>query len=758
MSRAVSDTPIRRSSDTSQFKSVGKNPPRKESREKVTGKAKYIDDLTFEGCLYGKTVRSTIPRGKIKKITFEPGVPWEEFTVVTAKDIPGKNVVALIEMDQPFLVETEIRHMAEPIALIAHPDKGLVEKALTKVRVEYEELPAIFTIDESLSGRNIQRGRDNVFKKYHIQKGDPAPVFSRPAIVVIEGEYWTGPQEQLYIEPNGVAAVATPDGVTVWGSMQCPFYVQKGLKPLFNLPDDKIRVIYCVTGGGFGGKEEYPTLPAAHAALLSWKAGGRPVKIIYDRMEDMWATTKRHPCRTRVKTAFAKDGKLLALQVDATMDGGAYLTLSSVVLSRGTLHAFGPYACDHVTIDTRAVFTNSPPYGAFRGFGAPQTIFPLELHMDRAADRLGIEPHELRLKNILHKGDTMATGQKMEDEMDIEGILKKAMTESRYLEKRKSHREHNRTASPVKKGIGLSLFFHGAGFTGSGEVFLDSRAGLEITPAGTVRILTANTEIGQGSFTTHSQIVAEALRIPYEMIEVAPPDTAVVPNSGPTVASRTCMIVGELLRRAADDLRDLLIRSSGLSNNGYGPDEFRRAASAHAEKNGVTRVYAKYKPPAGIHWDDQTYTGSAYGAYAWACYVCDLETDLTTYQVEVKDFVAVQEVGRVIHPVIAGGQIEGGVAQALGWALYENVVLKQGVMQNTQLTNYILPTTADTPPIRVFFYENPYPNGPYGAKGLGELPMDGPAPAVASAVAFSLGGKFISSIPILPENICEILK
>lgn len=739
------------------YRWIGQNPPRKESIDKVTGNAKYIDDLKFEDCLYGKTVRSTIPRGRVKKISFEPGVPWDEFTIVTARDIPGKNVVTLIEMDQPFLADGEIKHMAEAIALFAHPDKGLVEKAMNFVEVEYEDLPAIFTMEESLAGKNIQWGSDNIFKKFHIQKGDPEKIWSK-ADVIVEGEYETGPQEHLYIEPNGVVAVASPKkGVTVWGSMQCPFYIHKALKPLFNLPDDKVRVIYTVTGGGFGGKEEYPTLPAGHAALLSWKAGGRPVKMIYDRLEDMWATTKRHPCKTRVKTAFAKDGTLLALKVDATMDGGAYATLSAVVLSRGTLHAFGPYKCDHVAIDSRAVFTNSPPYGAFRGFGAPQTIFPLELHMDKAAGVLGIEPHDLRLRNILHKGDTMATGQVMKEEMDLEGIMKKAMDESKYLEKRKSYRRHNQKSGKIKKGVGIALFFHGAGFTGSGEVFLDSKAGLELRPDGTVRILSANTEIGQGSFTTHSQIVAEALHIPYDMIEVANPDTAEVPNSGPTVASRTCMVVGELLRRAAEDLKEVLVKSGCLSRNGYTPAEFGRSAKRYLEKNGELKVYSKYKPPADVHWDDKTYTGSAYGAYAWACYVSEVEVDLTTYQPQVTDFVAVQEVGRVVHPVIAAGQIEGGVAQAIGWALYENVVLKQGIMQNFQLTNYILPTTADTPPIRVFFYENPYPAGPYGAKGLGELPMDGPAPAVASAVAFALGNRIIPRVPILPEHVMEAL-
>src|SRR3989338_7587635 len=231
---------------TPAYRWVGHNPPRKESLEKVTGSAKYLDDLKFEGCLHGKTVRSTVPHGRIKKISFEPGVPWDEFTVVTARDIPGKNVVSLIELDQPFLADGLVRHMAEPVVLLAHPDKGMAEKAVKRVHIEYEELPAILTIEESLAGGNIQYGKDNIFKKYHIQKGDHESVWPK-ADVVIEGEYWTGPQEQLYIEPQGVVAVASPTGgVTVWGSMQCPFYVHKGLKPLFNLPDDRVRVIYTV--------------------------------------------------------------------------------------------------------------------------------------------------------------------------------------------------------------------------------------------------------------------------------------------------------------------------------------------------------------------------------------------------------------------------------------------------------------------------------------------------------------------------------
>jgi CO/xanthine dehydrogenase Mo-binding subunit len=368
---------------------IGKSFPRKEGRKKVTGAALYVDDLSFPDMLHGTTVRSPAARGTIKKITFEGDLPWDEFTIVTAKDIPGANYVALILNDQPYLAADFVNHPEEPVLLLAHKDKYLVEEARRNVRIEIEEQPAVFTLADSLAKKEIIWGNDNVFKKFRVDKGNVDEVWSN-ADFIVEGEYETGAQEQLYIENNGAIAIAnSSDGVTVWGSMQCPYYVHKALVKLFGLPEEKIRIIQTETGGGFGGKEEYPSLIAGHAALLAWKSG-KPVKIIYDRAEDMVATTKRHPSHTRHKTAVTKDGKLLAMEIDFAIDGGAYCTLSPVVLSRGTIHAAGPYFCANVRIHSRAVATNVPPHGAFRGFGAPQSIFALERHMDKVAQTVGL--------------------------------------------------------------------------------------------------------------------------------------------------------------------------------------------------------------------------------------------------------------------------------------------------------------------------------------------------------------------------------
>jgi len=732
---------------------VGQPVPRKDGREKVTGQARYVDDLVFPGMLHGVTVRSPAPRGRIRKITFGGGIPWEEFTVVTARDIPGEKNVALIVNDQPWLADGVVNHPEEPVVLLAHPDKYLLEEARRAVQIVIEPLPAIFTIEDSLDKKEIIWGEDNVFKSYLVEKGSVDEAWVR-AGHIIEGEYRTGAQEQLYIEPNGMIAVADPQkGVTVWGSMQCPYYVHKALVALFGLPGEKVRVIQTETGGGFGGKEEYPSILAGHAGLLAWKSG-KPVKIIYDRAEDMAATTKRHPSRSRHKTAVSKDGKLLAMEIDFVIDGGAYTTLSPVVLSRGTIHAAGPYFCPNVRIRSRAVATNAPPHGAFRGFGAPQSTFALERHLDGVARAVGLTPEEFRRRNFLQPGQTTATGQVIHENINMNHLLDRAFAESSYHEKLARFAREN-PGRRRKKGIGFASFFHGAGFTGSGEEYLASVVEVEATPQGRVRVLAASTEIGQGTNTIFSQIAAEALGLDYDRIEILKPDTASVPNSGPTVASRTCMVVGKLVESAELGIKRTLI-GSGLLKEGYSPADFERACRQYIESRGPLKSRSQYQPPPGIHWDEAAYRGDAYGTYAWAVYVAEVTVDTVTYETQADDFVAVQEVGKVIHPVLAAGQIEGGVAQAIGYALYENVVWERGRMFNSQMTNYIMPTAADVPPIRVFFEELHYPYGPAGAKGIGELPMDGTAPAIVNAIENATGVS-LHRIPALPESLMEAL-
>jgi len=692
---------------------VGKNVRRKDGDAKVTGAAMYIDDLSFPGMIYGATIRSAVPRARIRARNIS--LP-REFIVADHRDIPGPNYVALIDPDQPCLAVDQIRHVAEPILLVAHADKHALIDVGQRVTFEYDTEKPNYDPEAS----------DTCFKKIAIDKGTLDRGLAA-ADVIVEGEYRTSHQEQLYIETNGVIAVPGDGQMTVYGSMQCPYYVHKALVVLLKLPPDKVRVVQTETGGGFGGKEEYPSILACHAAILATKSG-RPVKMIYDRVEDLLATTKRHPSIVRHRTGLTKDGRLTAMDIDVIMDGGAYATLSAVVLSRGVIHAAGPYRCDHIRIRGRAMMTHTPPNGAFRGFGAPQTQFGVEAHMDRIAEQLQIDPVKLREINALKPGDITATGQKLGKDASALQVLRDAVKRSQFHKKRKQWAGTNR-------GIGLSLFWHGSGFTGGGEVKLASRASLELTPSG-ARILVASTEIGQGTRTMHAQIVADALGVPYDTIDVHEADTAFVPDSGPTVASRTCMIVGKLLERCARDMRKRLGKMT---------------PAQYYKKHGAFTVTSQYEPPPGLNWSDETYVGDAYGSFAWGCNVVELQVDPVTCEVTPLNVTAVAEIGKAIHPMMAIGQIEGGTAQGIGWALTEEVVMKDGRMANAQLTNYIIPTPLDAAPMDVGLLEQPYQHGPFGAKGVGEMPIDGPAPAVINALRHC--GYDLRSIPATPERL-----
>src|SRR5258706_8581657 len=472
--------------------------------------------MTLPGMLYGATVRSQIPRGTIKAISFDPGFDWNEFVTVAEGDIPGKNCVALILDDQPCLADGRVNHPEERILLLAHEDPYLLRKAVDAVSIEYDPLPPVFSINDSERCSQVIWGSDNLFKTFLIEKGDVDHVWAK-ADYIVEGEYTTGAQEQLYIENNGVIASFDPEqGLTLWGSLQCPYYVHKALMALCNLPAEKVRVVQVETGGAFGGKEEYPSMIAGHASLLAMKSG-RPVKIVYDRLEDMTATTKRHPSRTRHRTAVSRTGQILGGEIDFTIDGGAYATLSSVVLSRGIIHAGGPYHWPSIRIRGKAVATNAPPHGAFRGFGAPQCLFAMERHMDRIAQVVGISPAEVRRRNFLKPGQTTTTEQTIREEIDLGKLLDRALELSNYSAKKAQFAREN-PAGWIKRGMGIAAFLHGAGFTGSGERYLASVVGVEARANSITRILDLRTAFGQGSNPALFQIVPEPLYLPLEEV------------------------------------------------------------------------------------------------------------------------------------------------------------------------------------------------------------------------------------------------
>ena len=732
----------------------GAGPLRRDGPAKLTGAAKYADDLVFPGAWYGATIRSTDAHARFLALDLDPAFDWSTVVVVTAADIPGDNIVSSIKADQPILVPVggEIQHHAEPLALLAAADRATLRAARHAAHVRTGKLPAVF--DPLVS--------DHQFAAYEISAGDPEAAFAA-ADLVFEGEYRVGHQEQLYIENNAMIAVPQDDGgVTVHGSLQCPYYVHTALKRGLGLDDGQARVIQAETGGGFGGKEEYPSMIALHAALLAGKAG-RPVRMIYDRHEDIAATTKRHPAIVRHRTGVTHDGRLIAQEIEIVMDGGAYCTLTPVVLSRGAIHAGGPYRCPNVRIRARASRTNTPPNGAFRGFGAPQVQFASETHLNRIAELLELSPLEIRRRNVYRLGDTTPTGQVLHDSVAGEEVLERAAEAAEFerLRARTDSARERREGSGVvpgsamrtgrermASGVGLALAWHGAGFTGSGEVKLASVASLELTAEGEIRILTASTEMGQGTKTIFPQLVAEALDVPIDTVELAPQDTAFVPDSGPTVASRTAMVVGGLLIKAAQRLRSEVEAATGGS--------FAATYRAYATSRGPQRIDQRFEPYPGVEFDDTTYRGDAYPAFGWAACVARVDVDLDTGEVHVLDIVAADDIGRVIHPVLAEGQVEGGTLQAVGYATIEEIKLLDGRYLNDRLNTYIIPTALDAPRITTILVEAPFAGAPHGAKGVGELPMDVGAPAVVAAIADATG-VWIGELPASPERILAAL-
>ena len=728
-------------------------PLRRDGPEKLTGRAMYTDDLVFPGAWYGATIRSTEAHARLLGLTLDPDFDWSTVVVMTAEDIPGENIVSSIKDDMPALASGTIRHHSEPVALLAAPDKATLREAKRRIGLRTEPLEAVF--DPLLSKQQ--------FAAYEISRGDPDAAFEQASLIV-QGEYRVGHQEQLYIENQAMIAEPRPDGgITITGSMQCPYYVHAALKRALALSDTQAVITQAETGGGFGGKEDFPSVVAIHAALLAQRVG-KPVRMIYGRHEDIAASTKRHPAVVRYRTGIGADGSLIAQDVEVVMDGGAYCTLTPVVLSRGVLHAGGPYECPNVRIRGRAMATNTPPNGAFRGFGAPQVEFAAELQVARAAEELGISPAELRGRWLYREGGITPTAQVLRESVAAAEVLQRATDAAEYEHVREASQqtralrwsEASAASSGVRSsrvhaasGIGLALAWHGAGFTGNGEVHLASVAGVELGDDGVVRVLIANTEIGQGTKTIFPMMAAEALGIEPDEVEMAAVDTSIVPDSGPTVASRTAMVVGGLVIKAARRLRATVEARSG----GSFADTYR----ADARANGATRIDERFEPYPNIAFDEATYTGDAYPAFGWACAVARVDVDLDTGEVRVRSVVSADDVGKVIHPVLAEGQVEGGTLQAVGYATIEEMKLVAGRYQNDRLSTYLIPTSMDAPSITAILVESPFSGAPHGAKGVGELPMDVVAPAIIDAIHDAVG-VWITELPATPERVLRALE
>jgi CO/xanthine dehydrogenase Mo-binding subunit len=721
---------------------VGQRIRRPDAPDKVKGTALYIEDLAFAGSLIGGVLRSPHAHARIVRldVTRARGLPGVH-AVLTARDIPGKNLIPMIQQDWPVLADRYVRHIGEAVAIVAGESREATAAALAAVEVEYEPLTPLLDMEQALAAGEI-------IAHWKIRRGEAPVALSRSDLVVVEGTYRTPYQEHAYIEANGMIAV--PDaggGIVVYGSMQCPFYVQKAVASALGCDLAKTRIVQTVTGGGFGGKEDAPSAPGAQAALLA-RATGRPVRLILTREEDMAVMSKRHPGRIRMRTGATRDGHLIACEVDYLLDGGAYATLSPVVLWRGTIHACGPYRVPNVKVDARVVRTHKVPCGAFRGFGEPQIVFACESQMDVLAERLSIDPLDLRRQNALDIGDETITGHKLTVSVGFKEVLDRVEVASDWTRKRALFAED---AGSRRRGIGIAACYYGVGLGALGKHLNPAGANVLVMGDGSVTVAVGTTEIGQGMITVLSQITAEALGCPVELVHVVEADTSRVPDSGPTVASRTTVMSGNAIRDACAKIRTAMepvIADSGLS--------WREAVSLCIQRQVGLAAHGWAVPPATT-FDVKTGQGEAYVCYSFSANVVEVEVDTETGETKVLRVHSAHDVGRVINPTTGEGQVEGGVVQRLGYALVEEHAVKDGRILNDQFSTYIIPTSLDTPEIRSILVEHPFPWGPYGAKGLGETPIIAVAPAVTAAIAHAARVR-IAEIPATPERVWAALE
>ncbi|MHB8873367.1 MAG: xanthine dehydrogenase family protein molybdopterin-binding subunit [Myxococcaceae bacterium] len=757
------------------FHIVGTSAPRVDALDKVCGAARYVDDLEFPGMLHCKVVTSAFPHAEVLSIdTTEAAASPGVFAVVTAKDVQGENQIGVTLPDQPLLVVGKARMMADRLALIAADTPENAAAAAAKVKARYRELPVVTDPDLAIEpGATPLHEQGNLIARKNVVKGDMARGFAE-AKHVVEATYAVGYQEHAYLENNGVVAVPEADGmVTLYSSAQCPFYIQKAVARVLGKDLAAIRVIQATTGGAFGGKEDYPSEPAACAAVLAVKTG-RPVKLVYSRTEDILWSSKRHAMVVRHKLGVDAQGRLTACEVRLTCDAGAYVGLSAVVAERATSTALGPYRVEHVRIETNITYTNNLFGGAFRGFGSPQVTFAMEAQLDEAAARVGISPAEIRRRNLLEVGDTTATSQVLPESVGALATLEQAVARSGYEEKRLAMARFNAGSRFLKKGIGLGCCMYGCCLHAGGQWLEGSGSLVHVRLDGSVNVAIGGTEIGQGAFTTMAQLCAEELGCALSAVRVVPVNTDLVPDSGPTVASRTTVMSGNAVLDAARQLKSRLVevaaqklgvpaervRSQGgeffAAEGSLERFSFKDVAKAAFERKANLSAEGWYAPPRK-EWNDAMGVGEAYAVYCFATQVAEVTVDLRSGRVTVDHVTAAHDVGRAINPAMLIGQIEGGVVQGMGYAVMEELKVEGGRCLNPNFTDYLIPSAVDAPTIESILIEDPYSQGPYGAKGVGEPALIPTAAAVANAVSFACAHRF-TRLPLTPEKLLNELE
>lgn len=715
------------SSKPMQATKIGDHIVRVDAVQKARGEAVYVCDMTLPNMQYAYMVRSTIARGRIKAIHV-PELP-EGYYFISAKDIPaqGKNELWMIAKDWRCFAEDYVLYVGETIGLVVGPDRSVLKRIKAQIKIDYEEQTPAVTIDDGIhcvGGPMFPEKNSNVMCELFCEKGRPMDEVFAEADEVFEETIETPYQEHVHLETNSAIADMEDGKFVFYASAQCPFYIRKSIAGLLDIPYDDIIVRQCTTGGAFGGKEHFPDVLCG-ALLVAENKIRKPIKMVFDREEDTQFSVKRHPSKCIYKTA-VKDGKITGVYGHIYYNCGAYLSSSYVVLQRGVFHGNGVYTFDNTYLKGEGIGTNMFPSCAFRGFGAPQTLFAIETHLDHLAHHLGVDPLEFKMKYLAKKGDETTTNGHIIEEVKLPEMLEVVTRESDYWRKAKEYE------LGCGRGIGIAMYNHGGAFTGNGEQAIIKAHARLVKTGDRVSIQVGSTEMGQGFKTSLRKICAATLGVSIDQIEYLDPDTSKVVDSGPTAASRSTMVVGRLVERAAQEMKE-----------------------RWSEGDFTTEV--EYEHPDGYPWDQTTFRGDAYLGYGWGVACVEVEVDKLTNEVKTLGVWSSHEIGKAIDELIVHGQINGGILQSLGYGSMEKLEVKGGRFKQKSMSDYVIPTSMDFPKQFYHIQENPYPWGPYGAKGMGELVFNGASAAYVDAVERALNTRF-TSIPIPPEAIEEAMK
>lgn len=757
---------------------VGHRAPRLDAWLKALGGTRYAGDLFFPHLLYGKVLRSPYPHALLLEVDASrarrlPGIK----AVVTGKELPSGACFGPYIADQPVIAQERVRYVGEPVAAVAGIDRDVAEEALQLIRVEYQELPAVFDSEEAMAAQaplvhsNLEGYKrnpavqifpgTNICNHFKLRRGDVEKGFEQ-AGRIFEDRFTTQRAQHCALELHQAIAQVDQEGkVTLWASCQAPFAWRRVIADAFSLSYNKLRVIVPWLGGGFGSKN-YPTVEPV-AVMLAMAAKGLPVRIELAREEVFSATVVKLPCVIEIKTGVKDDGTLLARKMKIIWDTGAYGTAGPVVAVNAGYAAAGPYRIPHIWIDSYCVYTNNPVGGAFRGFGTESMAWAYESQMDMIARELGIDPVQLRLQNGLREGDESATGEKMTS-VGLAETIRRTVQGLDNRDKREGDRY-------IRRGRGIASILKGSHIPSA------CSATVRMNEDGTAQIAVATVDMGQGARTVFAQITAQVLGLKLEDILVTDPDTDLSPYDWGTAASRATFFAGNAVRKAAEDVKQqiLLLAEEKLEADardlemGQGrvfvkgsPDKCLELAElanyAHYLKGGPLLGKGVFLIPEATYLDPDTGQGAKPSAFwMYATQGAEVEVDLRTGQVQLLQLVGAHDLGKAINPLMCEQQIEGALVMGLSTSLSEELLVQRGRAINPSLADYKIPAAAEIPKLTPLLVEVPHPDGPFGAKGLGEPGLAPTAAAIANAI-YDAAGVRIKELPITAEKVLSVLK